>query len=536
MAALLFAVLVASAPALRGPFWGHDIEAHVVRVAQWARGWADGVLYPRFFPDVYWGFGGPTMLYNAPAPYAVGALAMALGLSATDACRALAVGAFALGAAGAFLLARATLSVEAAALVAIAYTLVPYRLVDAWVRGALSELIATAILPLLFLAARRAAARRPAWPGLAFAVAALLLCHPPSALFCLPAAAAYGLLMAPDRRAAAAGLGLGLGFGLAAAAGYWLPALADHGATHYAASLVAGSPYHFAGHFVQPGQFVSTRWGFGLSQAGGDDGMSFQVGLVHLAGLALGAWVAWRQRGGARREAAFWLASSLASLLLMVEASRPLWELAAPLQRVQFPWRLLTLVALAASLLLGVGLEALTGVSARLRRLGLVALALVSLVAYARYAVALPPPPGVDLDAQATPAALQRWIGADSIWMPRVLRGAPPPGPRVRLLEGQARARLVSDRTHQLVLRVEGATASVWWARIAAFPGWTLTVDGVAAPLAIDPATGGLVAAVPAGEHDVALQFRATPLRHGAEWLSLLAMLPIAAACARPRD
>jgi uncharacterized membrane protein len=48
---------------------GTDAEIHVPRVAEFARILADGVLYPRWAPDFYLGYGYPLFNFYAPLAY-----------------------------------------------------------------------------------------------------------------------------------------------------------------------------------------------------------------------------------------------------------------------------------------------------------------------------------------------------------------------------------------------------------------------------------------------------------------------------------
>jgi hypothetical protein len=129
-AAAPFVALAVALLPLGLPFFGHDFSAHVVRIAQWHRGVSEGIVYPLYLHDVFWGFGAPVMLFNAPAPYVLAELLVLLGASPVAALKlGLAVG-FAGGAAAVYWLARPSLGRPAASLAAAAYAIVPYRLLD----------------------------------------------------------------------------------------------------------------------------------------------------------------------------------------------------------------------------------------------------------------------------------------------------------------------------------------------------------------------------------------------------------------------
>jgi hypothetical protein len=518
VAGAVIAALIAVLPA-RADFWGHDLAWHAARIAEWHRAVGDGVLVPRFLPDVYWGHGGPVMAFTPPFPYLV---TEGLNLLGAGPIRALGLAmalALAGGAAALYALTRGLLGRAGAAVAAAAYALAPYRLLDAWVRAAYPELVATAILPVLLLCARRAAERRSpgAVAALAAAVAAVALTHAPSTVIGLPLAVAYGVLYLPagTRRAALLALAGGFGLGVGLAAFYVVPAYLEQDATSFARWQTI---YHWGKHFTSLGALVQPRWGYG-GDGTGADAMSLQIGWVHLCALLGGVGLAWRAAPALRREARFWLGAVAIAIFLVLPASRLVWDTVPLLSSILFPWRLLVVPALAASLLLG-ALVSLAAGHARLAAAG--GAVLLCCVAYAGYAKA---PPPRETDADFTPAALARGQGADAMWIPRAARRSPPPGPRVELTRGAGHAEVLADRTHHLRASVETEEPAPLHVRIFAFPGWRARIDGAATAWRTDPESGDILVDVPAGRHEVRLDFGATPTRRAGELVSLLALV-----------
>jgi hypothetical protein len=509
------------------PFWGHDLMAHVVRIAQVHRGVTEGVFYPLYLHDVFWGFGAPLMLFNPPFPYLLAELIVLLGAGPVGALKlGLALG-FAFGAAAVYALARPALGRTAAGLAAAAYAIAPYRLLDGWVRAAYPELIATALLPLMLLAARRTATARQGrgWAWVAVTLALLLLTHAPTSLVAIALATAYGLLWSPPGTRAAfllrLSLGIALGFGLSAF--YLLPAAAELGRTQFQESIGPNSYFFYGYHFIELRQLVDTRWGYGESMPGAADGMSFQIGRVHLAAMAGALAVAWRGPRAARRELAFWLIASATAVSLTNAHSAWVWRALPLLHPFQFPWRMLMVPALGASLCVG-GLALIGERWPPWARGALAAAVLAALVAsYARFVVPLPPPRPIE--PRVTPEALQRWIGAHPVWLPRGVRPDGLPGPRLVAVAGTGDVQLVRDATHLLLARSRAATPIAVRFRIFAFPDWQAFVDGVRVPTRADRATGGILLALPAGEHEIQLQFAMTPIRRTAAVVSLVTVV-----------
>jgi hypothetical protein len=110
-------------------------------------------------------------------------------------------------------------------------------------------------------------------------------------------------------------------------------------------------------------------------------------------------------------------------------------------------------------------------------------------------------------------------------------RGEPPAEieklDRTRLPDG-ASARRVEHSAVSDGYRVE--TAQPFQARFLTFyfPGWQAALDGQPAPIAVEPETGFVTVAVPAGAHEVRVWFGDTPLRRAADIVSGVAFAALA--------
>ncbi len=564
----LFALQPLTTP---GHLWGHDTGAHLFRLAEVARALGDGVLYPRFLPDAYGGLGGPILTFNPTAPYYLPALLVLAGVGPIAALK-IAAGLLTLaGGVAMRILARPHLGRVGAAVAALAWIYLPYRIANLYVRMAYSELAVMMLLPLAMAAGRRAAARPS---GRRIAVAAILTAaipavHFPGAVLGIPLVAAWAAAFAPPGRRARA-IAVTAAFiilGLALSAVSWLPAMAEIGGTHYEES--AGGPDHYSHHFVSLEQIVSPSWGFGSSMPGASDRMSFQAGWVHLMLLAAAAGAAVRVR--AVRPVVFpCCAVALAGLFLMLPLSRGLWAVIPALQNVQFPWRALMLVGIATSLasglvsvLPGVILAAGGGTSpstgtkddgrrrsrdmgpsgkatgsggARVRLHGpaggmgpslarvlridaaferLRATRAVTIVVIALLVAACLPylqaRRGEGREADFTPEAFRGRYFGELKFQPLEV-GVPnfkPEGARA-ILQSGGRARIVSEATHRMTVEVDTRIPTTMRLHLFASPGWRASVDGVEAEVRPEPGTGLVLVHLPAGSRLVELRYSGT--------------------------
>lgn len=544
-------------------FEAHDGRHSVFWLFQFDAAFRDGALWPIWVPDHVLGFGYPLWLVYTPLAFFVAEAFHLLGLGLTNAVKAAWALWFLVGAVGVYRLARRWWGPVPALVASLAYTYAPYHLVDIYVRAAYAEFAALALAPwaLLGVAAVWDEPRPRTVALAALALGALLLTHSAAPAVFLPLivglAAWKGLLALWVRPAALAGpaaalrrmtrsalwtaLAFALGLGLALI--FWLPALAERRYIQEA-SWLRGT-YDYARHFVYPGQLLSTFWGFGFSLPGPDDGMSFSLGLVPWGMGAVGALAAWgavRPALSVRRaEAAYLALAGLVAILAMLPAARPAWAAFPLAASIQFPWRLLAVTTIALALLVGAGVHWLESRSAGASPFPvLLALTIVlasfpytqprltsirpedeSVLAIVEFEAKYPDMRGMTSFAQRNPSE------ATSPLIAQYLAGEP-----------LRRAAIISGAGEVLE---QAARANSAWARVRAdspvrlrfytnyFPGWQATVDSRPVAIGADAPDGLIGLDLPAGEHDVRLQFGPTPVRQVGLSLSVGALLAVSA-------
>jgi hypothetical protein len=363
------------------PWDAHDARHSVYFLFEFDRGIEDGIVYPRWQPDFAFGYGYPFFnIYGPLSTYAAEAFHL-LGFGFTDAVKivfALSVAASGLAMYG---FAKRVLGRQAGLVAALAYMVIPYRLVDLYVRAALAESVAYVFIPLVLWGVR-ATLDHPRLAnvlGLAFAYAALLYTHPLTALLLtlilafyvailtlarvndeqpwrglsreslLPLAGHLGHILLPTAVALILGLGLSALFAL--------PGMTEN--RFVRVDQWYGGRYAWGGDFVEFFQLFSPNWGFGASVPGPDDGVSFQLGVVPvvlslfamvrlLSKEARAHWNRW-----ARRLVAFFAVLTLIAVALMLSVSAPVWQTLPLVRLVQFPWRLLSVTVVSMAFLCG---------------------------------------------------------------------------------------------------------------------------------------------------------------------------------------
>jgi hypothetical protein len=514
-----------------------DGALHLLRLVVLDSHVAAGVLYPRWAPELFLGFGYPVFSFYGPVSYYLAEGLHLLGLGHGFAL----VGAFVvfilLAGLGMFLLARdvaqATLrrGVTLAALVAAtAYMATPYLLTNAYLRGALGEVGAQALLPWIFWSFRRL--MRAPRPGryvlpAALSLGGLAATHNITLLFLPPVLLAYLLLMAWPRpftwRVYGRGLVWPLAGGLAAvgvSAFFWLPLLVER---QFLSSVAFDIAATYVLENIWTGQNfldLNLRFDYTLS-------IPFQLGLVQLV-LGVAGWSLWPRRD---REWWFWGVTGLVAGLGISQLAAPLWLGSDLLLIAQFPWRLLTIVSLPLALFAGGGLLRLDRPAPR----WVATVALLALILWANRLdsgllkplitdnrdLDLPQVTQFELDTAAygTSSAsefMPRWA-ADGLFAPRTsVTIAPVAAPLTLTVTAAGPLALTAQIDAALPAPLELTTFY--------FPGWAATLDGAAIPTRPSPDRGLLTVDMPAGAHELAVAWQGTPVQHAAGLVSLAAL------------
>ena len=348
---LLVAAVVLLAPSLVfGNLISHSSPQNLTWAEQFAAQFRAGIFYPRVLPDSFDGLSAPTFYFYPPLAFWVDALVSVATFNVIPTSYRLSLSALLIlwgsGMAMHAWLKGVATSPRAALWGALAYMAAPYHLLDHYYRGAYAEFAAFAVLPLVALGIRRIANGERWGPAvLALSYAALPMAHLPTALLVsvtmLPAYVLHRAwrLGDPGRvarfllRCSVSGI---LGLGIAAA--YLLPALTLQ---DWISPEVL-----WARDYIVDKWFLLTpdRWPRPIDMM-----LIIAACAVAYALAAMSVLVAATRVGepvGARAEATFWAALCLFCLLLVAGVVPWFWQLPF-VAKVQFPWRLMSVVEFA---------------------------------------------------------------------------------------------------------------------------------------------------------------------------------------------
>lgn len=527
-ALVVLAALLAGLPLLAGRvLGGHDVATYLMYAPQVAGLLREGAFLPAWAADLNAGFGGPGLLFYPPLINLPHALLLLAGIPAALGTGFFAVAALAASGLAVFAWLRFAGLAEGALAGALIYIVSPYRLVDLYERTALSENLAFLFPPLVLAAL---VASRPASPLrraalVAVAVAGLFLSNLPAAALMGAALAAVVLHPAVgEGRRAVAISGAVLGAGLAAFA--LVPAALS---SRWCATELF---YSGASPIFRPSRHVL----FGPAELNPEFGRRVSWAVLALAALLVVAFVIGRLRNSDDPRRTLWGAVALAAFLALLPPAGPVWDALPVLSRLQFPWRLATVLTLA--------LPPLVALLPRRIAFALAAAAaMASLPWYGRFTASLeavpleapvavapgtvfPDPVAVHDAAGLSSHAWMRNPGLLDVWfVPRTV----PPAFWREVVEGRApssvpslRSAPVASRTGPVRWRVAG------WDRLSKlvmvegpggplvlhhlwFPGFRTFVDGSERSVRPDPETGLLSVEVPPGRHEVSWSWEPFP-------------------------
>jgi hypothetical protein len=546
---IALSVLFAGAPLLQyGWFGAHDMPWHLERVMGVSFEMKHGDFYPRWLSAGCFGKGLPVLNYYSPLLYLVIGAWHSLGLSLAGALKLTCFSLFFLGAAGMYRWVRGYCDVPGALVSCTIYTFLPYHFLDIYVRGALPEFAALALLPWLLRGIDLCFDESDYLRGIlltAVISALTILTHNLSAFIIAPFAALYFAFDAFSRKAdlravSMALLGPLLGVGLSSF--YWLPMLVElRYLGNFTNATVGAYPYY--DHFVSPLQWFSPSWGFS-TRAGGADGMSFQLGYALLFFVALSAIsTAKSGRTESRRFAFITLVLGGGSLLLTTKFSAPLYKVVSGLQFIQFPWRYLGVSTLFLSAFSGLSTGSRTDAPHRYKAPALLAVAVVMCLLFSSTHRAVKQVIPVDLDEVERFAVAGEnlgGMGAENEYLPKwatdsslVPRKAQLEPFLASLSSNSRMPELHGGGMRFLVDAIHSGTAIV--IPVFYFPGWQAEIDGHRADIAI--AHGGLISlGVPQGEHLVKLWFGTTWPRTTGWVMSGIALILVVVLAGRRRS
>ncbi len=353
----LLVILVLSAlivwPLFLPGYFSHHDDLQVMRIFEMRKCLQDLQIPCRWVPDMGYGNGYPLFNYYNPFPYYLGGV-LSFFLGFIVSAKILFFIPLVLGGFSMYLFVKEIFGKEPALLAAVLHLFAPYRALDSYVRGAVAESFAIALIPLVLYFALKLIKEntKKYLIYLAVTLAAFLTSHTIMTMLFLPvllSLISYWVWV--EKRGFYVIFGLLLGIGLSAF--FTLPAYFEKNLVQI--DNLARLDLDFRAHFVTlPQLFLDRSWGYGASFSGPSDTISFQVGWPHWILVFLSIPLVLILKRKNTKLLVFYLGTLIVfmlSIFMTHNKSAFIWEKIGLLRFTQFPWRFLSVTIFTTSIL-----------------------------------------------------------------------------------------------------------------------------------------------------------------------------------------
>lgn len=498
----------------KGFFPTHDY-IYVARIFEMDKSLKDGQFPVRWVPDFR--YGEPLFNFYAPLPYYAGSLIHTFNIGFLDTAKVLYALGFVFSFFSMYLLGKELWGKVGGLVSAFVYLYAPYRSVDVFVRGDLSESWVFIFFPLAFLGALKLSKKINGknMALLSLSLAGLFFTHNVMTMLIAPFFIVWIVYLAWREKKIAllytTILSAVLGVGVSAS--FLLPAFFEK--SFIQTQHLTDGYFDFRAHFIEIKQLFSTFWGYGASTWGPEDGFSLQLGTIQW--LVMGMIVVlgilkWRKikRDGSIYLFGILFITFLLSLFMQHNRSTSIWLGIPLLQFVQFPWRFMAISVFLAAVISGGLVKLVPKFSYAI--LVLVVLSLIA-VNYNLFRPESYYDDSIDdhyisaetlsIDDRLPKDYLPIWVkkrDSQKITQPKVV-------------SGQAIVSNYVSRSDSAIFDLSVQNDAVLDIPITFFPGWVVKLDNQKIELS-DPSDLGLIRfAAPVGEFKVSAHFGDTPLR-----------------------
>lgn len=345
---------------LPGFFSMHDDEqvARLFDLDQALKFWH---IPPRIAPNLGFGYGYPFFNFYPPFAYYVAEAFKIIGFSYIGSIKLMVGLGFILGSFFMYLLSKEFFGKLGGLISAVFYTYAPYHAVDAYVRGAFPEFWSMVFLPAVFWAFYKLK-QRYEWRFFILSIlftSSLILTHNLVMIMAAPFIFVWIIflaLMGKNKKKFLLTSFVILIASFMVTSYFWMPSFFERKYTMV--DLLTAELANYGQHFVYIRQFWNSAWGYGGSIYGLYDGLSFEVGKIHIVLSFLASFLAVKFIFDKKTRMIgsilfIFIAFLLFSIFMATFHSKFIWDKIEFLWYIQFPWRFLIFSTFFSSLLAG---------------------------------------------------------------------------------------------------------------------------------------------------------------------------------------
>ncbi len=559
---ILFLIFLASSWSLLKPgfFSFHDFT-HGARIAEMTRALEDGHFPVRWSKNFGFGYGMPLFEFYAPLPFYVGSFFYWLGLDLVTSIKILflicnvgtLLGGFYLGQALTHHKNDPKIKDLNGLIFATLLTLAPYRAVNLFVRGALSEAWGIMAFPWILLGiVQIIQQKKQAWKTLLLGLIILFLSHNLMTMIFVPFSLVFGLayfyyeinkkeslyqlkgklVWLEIKKTVFKTAGVYL-LAIAACTFYLFPAFLEKNLTQVDKLILESSGYwNFQLHFLYLRQLFKVNWGYGGSFWGPNDDMSFFLGYPQIISLLISGFFIITEfitRFKNKKKFnkinflfnIFLFLLLLSSVLLTTSKTSFLWEKIELLSYIQFPWRFLSLIILVIAL---ISVFVINQIQHKILLKIIYFLLLFSTLIlnyhFFKPDFYLDNPKGVFYEDEQKIRKEMSGILPD--YLPTDMKWEIVPVDHLVLNDQLSKNdyKILIDKTQEKLIDFNLTQETKIDLAIAYYPGWQAEIDGLKTIVGKSN-TGGIQISLPAGNHKLGIYFGYTTIRLVSDLVSL---------------
>jgi len=495
------------------PSMQDDIQ--VFRLQQFDQCLHDGQIPCRYIADGGFGYGYPLYNFYSPLPYVVGEVFHLLGFSYLNAIKIVFITPAFLRTFGMYLLASTFFGSSGGFLATVLYALAPYQAVNSFVRGAVGETWALALLPLVFWSLYQKKGKLSV-----LFLSCLLLSHNLTLIYALPLILLFSLITKSFKYFFRTLL-----WSTALCIFFLLPAFFEKNLV--TVNTMIQGYFNYIIHFATLKElFISNFWGYSASMWGPVDGLSFNVGLFQwLIPTIIFIYCLFKTKIKHHFLIISFYLVGLLALFLTHNKSTFIWQLLPFMAYFQFPWRFLGLGIFCFSFISG-GLVYILKNNLKLPLIiSLIIITIALNYSYFREDIwyskltDINKLSGSELVRQSAAGLMDYW--------PKYGQNFPTtsaPLVPVAIVGDINAIKYYKDSLHaQVSLFVVSPKATINLP-IVYFPNWELIVDGQKTNYQVEPNFGLIQVELKQGDHQISLNFKNTPIRTFANLFSLFTL------------
>jgi hypothetical protein len=521
----------------------HD-DTLPTRIYQMSIALKSGQFPVRWVGDLGYGYGYPIFNFYAPLPYYIGAILNLMGINALLSTKLTILIALISSLYFMYLLGKSLINNYAGLFAGVLYLYTPYHAVNTYVRGALGELYAYAFLPVILygiiniikytgiLHKDKKNKKYNYFIIKYFLISTiftsfLFLSHNIIALIYIIFFALLSIIFLfvqlSKKKLQIPYLLINFSFIIAfgLSSFFIIPSYFEKDYTNIHTLINDKNDYKI--HFVAMRQLWDSPWGYAGSAEGEDDGMSFKIGKINLIFLVTAVisylFIEYKKEKNTLRKSIFWISIVYLSLsiFMVLKSSKLIWELLPILKYIQFPWRFLNFINLFLTII-----SVYIFINKRNKYLIIAIGILLTIFFHAKYFNPQTINNRTEDDYIDISLVNHKISKISDEYMPKgfnmilyenIYNQIPDYNLEVEKFENKLLLkRYKVNLDHQIN----------FYPKIANFPGWTATIDGE--KIDIDDYYGIIELKLPAGNYNLELFFKNTPIRTISNTISILSI------------